>query len=76
MTEIRNSDEIAAPFASQLLSRLPEFAYRVTLNDKGRLQWLYKDKGESRVFHREPQAGFWRRATAGIFGLFPFEGQL
>lgn len=71
-----HSDEIAAPFAGQLLSRLPEFAYRVTLNDKGRLQWLYEAKGESRVFDREPQTGFWRRATAAIFGLFPFEGQL
>ncbi|MCV9997445.1 phospholipase D family protein [Pararhizobium sp. YC-54] len=53
----------------------PENSFRLSL-DKGRLRWHDRAGDEARVLHREPEAGFWRRLTAGIISILPIESQL
>ncbi|WP_290631883.1 phospholipase D family protein [Aquisalimonas sp.] len=51
----------------------PALAYRVTLDDGGRVQWL---DGDGTRYTRDPKAGFWRRFGAGAARLLPIESQL
>jgi putative cardiolipin synthase len=53
----------------------PENSFRLSLDD-GRLRWHDREGNEARVLRREPEAGFWRRLTAGIIGILPIESQL
>jgi putative cardiolipin synthase len=53
----------------------PENSFRLSL-DSGRLRWHDREGNEERVLRREPEAGFWRRLTAGIIGILPIESQL
>jgi putative cardiolipin synthase len=53
----------------------PENSFRLSL-DNGRLRWHDREGDEARVLRREPEAGFWRRLTAGIIGILPIESQL
>ncbi|MBP1860869.1 phospholipase D family protein [Rhizobium herbae] len=53
----------------------PENSFRLSL-DKGRLRWHDSEGSAPRVLYREPEAGFWRRLTAGIIRILPIESQL
>jgi putative cardiolipin synthase len=55
----------------------PESAYRVVLNDRGRVRWIETGPDGSEVrYDTEPQSGFWQRFTADILKLLPIESQL
>ncbi|OBZ96263.1 cardiolipin synthase [Pararhizobium polonicum] len=64
--------EVEAIFAEETR---PENSFRLSL-DKGRLRWHDRQDEEPRVLRREPEAGFWRRLTAGVIGVLPIESQL
>ena len=51
-------------------------AYRVSLNDDGKLQWTTIDNGETVVFDKEPDTGWWTRTNVKIFSWFVPEKQL
>ena len=51
-------------------------AYRVTLTDEGRLQWVTLEDGEEVRFDTEPETGFWKRFGAGFFSIFAPEREL
>lgn len=70
-----HAPDIATRFAQQVDEDLPRFTYRLVLED-GKLRWRYADDDKSEVSTREPQAGFWRRFTSGVYGILPIEGQL
>jgi putative cardiolipin synthase len=53
----------------------PASAFRLSL-EKGRLLWSEEAGHAVHVRTREPEAGFWRRVTAGIIGWLPIESQL
>ena len=53
----------------------PANSFRLSL-DKGRLRWHDSEDNGPRVLHREPEAGFLRRLTAGIISILPIESQL
>lgn len=53
----------------------PAGSFRVAL-DGGSLVWHEAGDDAARVLTREPEAGFWRRATARIIGVLPIESQL
>ena len=55
--------------------RSPRTSYRLSLSGR-RLNWETQSAGRIRRFHREPEAGFWRRLLAGIVRFLPIESQL
>jgi putative cardiolipin synthase len=71
---IDNAD-LATTMAERFFLNLPSFAYRVTLNDKGKLRWSVQIDGQQVVETREPQTSSWLRFKAYIMRILP-EGQL
>ncbi len=65
-------DDVEAVFKEETC---PANSFRLTL-ENGRLHWHDSENNRSRVLHREPEAGFVRRLTAGIIGILPIESQL
>lgn len=41
-----------------------------------RLAWLTEEDGQPHRYDVDPDAGLWRNAVTGFFGLLPYEGQL
>lgn len=70
--------EMAANIADLALNSLPTIAYRVELNDAGKLYWtgLNYETGTQEVFSREPGASVWLRLFAFISRILPVENQL
>lgn len=66
--------------SSQLLEflrqDLPEFTWRLQLNEKGYLRWHYEGKSGVQTARGEPGASIWRRMQANIYRLLPIERQL
>ena len=60
---------ILAAFAPDFL---PENSWRVTLDDKGALQWQSGDE----VLTRQPAASVWHRLGDAFFGLLPIDSQM
>ncbi|WP_373740832.1 phospholipase D family protein [Neisseria sp.] len=69
-----DSPEIAGTMQRTLVKTTPDYAYKVTLNDKGRLQW--QNPEDRTVSTKEPEAGFWKRMTVRILSILPIEGLL
>lgn len=67
---------MAEEMAESLLHSIGEIAYRVELDDAGRLVWYAGDGPGKQVFTNEPEASFWRRFSVGLIGVLPIEGQL
>ena len=53
----------------------PRDSYRVELQD-GKLRWIDGSEQPARVWTREPEANFGRRAMARVIGWLPVESQL
>ncbi len=70
------SEQIGGPFTERALEVLPLVAYRVTLDDRGELVWLFDDGAEQEVWHKEPQTSWGRRFKAGFYRILPIEQQL
>jgi putative cardiolipin synthase len=71
-----DSPVLATAIAQEFAKRIPAMAYRLRLGNDGAIQWVEEDAGEPRVFHHEPNAGFWRRIGVSILSLLPIEGLL
>lgn len=67
---------IGTPFTQRVLGDLARVAWKVDLDDRGKLRWTYDWDGERMVTHKEPQASWGRRFMAGFYGMLPIEGQL
>jgi putative cardiolipin synthase len=50
--------------------------YRVSLDDKGDLQWATMENGKEIRFDHEPETGFWKRFGAQFLSIFVPESQL
>jgi putative cardiolipin synthase len=55
---------------------LPYNAYRVQLDEDGRLVWKTVKDGEPVVYTKEPETTFGQHFTSGFIRLLPVEGQL
>jgi putative cardiolipin synthase len=55
---------------------VPLTAWQVTLTEAGDLQWTEEVDGKRVRHDEEPEAGFWRRAGAGLIGLLPIDWML
>lgn len=70
------SDELAESMATSILDSLPDFAYKLRLSRKGRLQWLLQTAGVQEIITTEPQTSLWRRFLTKLLSLLPIEEQL
>jgi putative cardiolipin synthase len=71
-----HSPDMARDFSELVREDLPQYTYRVELNDAGKLRWHYDYGDEHQTYSSEPQAGAWRRFKAGFYRMLPIEGQL
>ena len=71
-----DSIDLAADMASSILDTLPEYAYKLSLSEKGKLQWLLQTSGVEEVITTEPQTGLWRRFLTKLMSLLPIEEQM
>jgi putative cardiolipin synthase len=62
--------------ASSGLESLKTVAYRLQLNDRGRLNWHFSSNGKEALVRTEPDTSLWRRILTRLMGLLPIEGQL
>jgi putative cardiolipin synthase len=55
----------------------PANAWRVRL-EEGDLVWIARDEeeGEARVYHEEPETGWWQRFVTSLIGILPVQSQL
>jgi putative cardiolipin synthase len=73
---IVESDEIGEAMASSGLESLKTVAYRLQLNQRGRLNWHYGSGGHDVVAGKEPDTSLWRRLLTRLMGLLPIEEQM
>jgi putative cardiolipin synthase len=71
-----DSVELATGMACSILDTLPEYAYKLCLSEKGRLQWLLCTSGVEEVITTEPQTSLWRRLMTKLMSLLPIEEQM
>jgi putative cardiolipin synthase len=70
-----DSDELTGALATALDELIPKLAYRVTLNNDGKLEWHATIDGAEIVESSEPQASKWLRFKAWFMKIAP-ESQL
>ena len=65
------SEALTSGLAEAFLEDLPEFAYRVDVDENGSIVWRGRVDGEEVVEHSEPQSGAWRRFKAWFLKIVP-----
>lgn len=65
------SESMASGLATGFLDRLPEFAYRVETDERGKLIWRGQIGGEEVIERTEPQSSVWRRFKAWLMKIVP-----
>lgn len=72
------SEPFGAKVAAFLRSGLdPANSYRVTISEKGKLQWTTEGPdGEPVVWEKEPNSKGWDRFMLNIMGAIPMENEL
>jgi len=71
-----DAPDMTVPVLEHFESRLQEIAYRLRLDEKGKIEWVGWENGQEVIYHNEPGASFWKRFTAGFYRLLPLESQL
>jgi len=68
--------EMGADFMAGLEAALPDAAWRVSLTDNNKLEWI-ELTGDLETKHDvEPMTSWWQRFTAGFYRLLPIRSQL
>jgi putative cardiolipin synthase len=70
------SRQLAADMATSILDTLPDFAYRLQLSERGKLQWLLRAGDVEEIITTEPQTSLWRRLLTRLMSLLPIEEQM
>jgi putative cardiolipin synthase len=71
MLLIIDSTDLGSQLAGDVMQSLPELAYRVELDAKGKLQWRSEIDGVEAIEKSEPLAGPWLRFQAQLFRIVP-----
>lgn len=67
---------LAEDMAAAILDALPAIAFRLALDEKGRLRW-HLDAGPNRAVYRsEPETGWPRRLRTKLMSVLPIESQM
>ena len=67
---------LAAEFEKRFFEEIEDDAYRLELDDHQKINWITRDKGEPRVFTREPGLNPFKALGMWFISLFPIEEQL
>jgi len=70
------SDYAASGLAAAIFKELNRVAYKVDLDERGKLRWTYQYGEQREVLKKSPQASWGRRFMARFYGLLPIESQL
>ena len=70
------SDEAGEGFAAAIFADLGRSTYRVELDERDKIRWVYDYDGTREVLSKEPQASWGRRFMVNLYRLLPIEGQL
>ncbi|MCZ6829910.1 MAG: phospholipase D family protein [Gammaproteobacteria bacterium] len=73
---ILDSPELTRDLHAAAADTVRKYAYKVELTPDGSLKWLALRDGKEISFNKEPESSWWRRFSAGLYGLLPIEGQL
>jgi putative cardiolipin synthase len=65
------SADLANELANEFFSGLPKSAYKVTLNDRGKLTWEGTNNETRVTKHSEPSSSRWRRLQAWFLKIVP-----
>lgn len=71
-----DSPRLAMNIRSAFEDEIPEHAYRLSLDDRGRLRWTVRDEGRLQVYVHEPKSSLLRRASVRFLSWLPIEGLL
>ena len=66
----------AGEFADNFEGLMSKIAYRVELDERGKLRWVGYDGNEELVLDREPDTGWWQRTSTRMLSWFVPESQL
>jgi len=66
-----DSKELSESLAETALQRLPDFAYRLNLDERNRISWHATIDGQDVVETKEPLSSTWRRLQAWILKVAP-----
>lgn len=70
------SDQIVARALENLPARLHSSTYEVTLNHKGKLQWVDRSSDPVSRYQIEPNTSWWDRFKLGLMRILPIRSQL
>ena len=70
-----------AGFAAEVLEEMardftPDAAWRLSLDDNGKLLWSGEVDGEPVQFNKDPGTSWWTRFVWGVMRIFPLENEL
>ena len=68
-----DSPTLAETMAERFANAVPQRAYRVELDESGKLRWIDRQDGAEVVRGAEPGAGLWRRSTIAFLAMLPIE---
>ncbi|QDK38654.1 phospholipase D family protein [Bdellovibrio sp. NC01] len=70
MGVVVHSPELATDFATQFITKLPETAYKLSLNEAGDIRWTDSEDGRNIIYDNEPETSWWKRFKAGFLSIF------
>ena len=68
-----DSPRMAQELSRALDTRMPERAYEVRLDEKGKLFWIERADGKTLRYDTEPGTGIWKRAGVRILSILPID---
>ncbi|MEH6569355.1 MAG: phospholipase D family protein [Halioglobus sp.] len=71
-----DSTEIGSEIASGFLEKVPNFTFRVSLDEKGGVRWDGYENGQAVTYTKEPHTSFWERFATQIMRILPIESQI
>ena len=73
---IADAPDLAEDLAQAAGESIRGVAYRVELKPNGSLQWRAHTEDGDLIVTKEPETSWWRRFSAGFYGILPIESQL
>lgn len=70
------SERLAKRISASFMERVPQLAYRVRLDAKGRLFWEERNGDTLVTYRREPQVGWVKRMIVRMLALLPLDALL
>lgn len=71
-----DNKEMAGLAFDQIHALLKTTAYRLQLDERNRLTWLYHKDDKIQTSRREPGVALWKKITVTLLSLLPIESQL